>query len=78
MKAVEFEGYNHYYAKSQPEYFSLPAYKDGSGLVVMLYKPTWKERLKILFRGQIWVSIKTFNKPLQPQRIGVERPPEIS
>jgi hypothetical protein len=30
---------------------------------VSCFKPTWKERLTILFKGQIWIGIKTKTPP---------------
>ncbi|HOT89476.1 MAG TPA: hypothetical protein PLC59_00055 [Bacteroidales bacterium] len=71
MKAIEFPEANAIFAKNQSSYMQLPAYKSPDGIVTSCYKLTWKERLQILFGANIWVSLMTFNKPLQPQRLYV-------
>lgn len=70
MKLIAFPGHNVVFAKDQPEYLPLPAYKvndDPQGRIVCCWKLDWKERLIVLFKGRIWHSILTFNQPLQPQ-----------
>jgi len=57
------------FAKSQPEYLTLPAWRGHDGLVVTRWKFSFMERLKILFTGDLWLSIKTFNSPLQPVKL---------
>jgi len=73
MKAIDFEGSTHIHAVNQPEYLPLPTHKKG-GIVTSCYELSFKERLKILFGAKIWVSLMTFDKPLQPQRISIEKP----
>lgn len=60
------------YAKDQPEYIPLPAYKWKDGTVVSRWKLSWKERLQILFSGNLFLAIKTYNNPLQPVLISSE------
>ena len=74
MKPVEFPEQNCIYAKSQKEYLPLPAYEMEDGTVISCWKVSWAERIKILINGKIWLSILTFLKPLQPQRMQVESP----
>lgn len=77
MKLIEFPEQTVIIAKDQPQYNPLPAYKfpnDPQGRIVCCWKLTWKERLTILFDGLIWHQILTFNKPLQPQLLTVEKP----
>jgi hypothetical protein len=76
MRAVDFEGSNAVYAKGQKEYLELPSYKTPDGIVTSCYKPTFWETVHLLFGAKIWVSIMTFNKPLQPQQllVGKTRP----
>lgn len=60
------------YAKDQPEYIPLPAWRspdDPSGLIVTRWKLSWKERFLVAFGGSLWVSILTFHKPLQPLKL---------
>ncbi len=71
MKAIEFPEANSIYAKNQPEYLGLPAHKTPDGIVTSCYELTWKERLQVLFGAKIWLSLMTFNKPLQPQKLYV-------
>ena len=64
------------YAKDQPEYIPLPVVKQRNGVLTSRWKLSWKERLRVLFSGSIYLQICTFNQPLQPSRVSVE-PPEI-
>jgi len=72
MKPIKFDGHNMVYAKDQPEYLPLPVYKNKVGNVTSCWGMSLKERLKVLFTGKIFVSIRTFNNPLQPQRVTID------
>lgn len=63
-----FKEVNVVFAKDQPEYLPLPAFRKESpeGEVVTCWKLSWRERLRILFFGELWLSMLTFNKPLTP------------
>lgn len=76
MKPVEFPGHNVVYAKDQPEYLPLPAYKrpGDEGDVTSCWKLSLRERIKLLFTGRIYWSQWTFDGPLQPQRPSLEPP----
>lgn len=56
------------YAKNQPEYLTLPCWKGPDGMVVMRWRLSWKERFLVFLNGCFWLSVLTFNKPLQPVR----------
>ena len=73
MRPIEFPEQNVVFAKDQPEYLPLPAFKNESpqGEVVSCYKLSWKERLYILVTGKLWISVLSFNKPLTPQYLSV-------
>lgn len=74
---VEFPEQTIVYAKDQPEYRPLPAYRyanDPSGTIVCCWKLSARDRLRVLFTGHLWHSILTFNQPLQPQRLQVDKP----
>ena len=75
MKPVEFKYQNVVFAKDQPEYMPLPALKldTPNGEVISCWGLSFKERLKILFFGKIWVSLVSYNKPLTPSYISVNR-----
>lgn len=60
------------FAKDQPEYLQLPAWRSfdrEDGMIVSRFKLTFKERLQILFSGSLWLSVLTFNTTLQPIKI---------
>ena len=70
MKAKKFKHQNVVYAENQPEYTPLPCLKvtvphleigDPQGHVVFCMGLSFKERLRVLFFGQIWVSLMTFD-----------------
>jgi len=71
MKPIKFKGYNCIFAKDQPEYIPLPVKKiiGHKGEIISVWKPTLKERIKILFGFNIGLSLLTFNEPLQPLKI---------
>jgi hypothetical protein len=62
------------YAKDQPPYFPLPTRVDAEGTVVTCWQLTWRERLTLLLRGTLFLTLLTFNKPLQPIRCSVDKP----
>lgn len=74
MKPIKFKEANVTFAENQPEYLPLPAWKGEEGTVISCWQLTWKERLKLLVNGRIWLRMLTFNKPLQPQRLDVDSP----
>ena len=78
MKAIEFKEQNIVFAKDQPEYHQLPAFKDEDGQVITLWKLSIKERFKMIFTGRLCISLLSFNKPLTPIRPTLEYPFEDS
>ena len=75
MKPKQFPEVNVTFAKDQPEYMPLPAFRNDSpqGEVVTCWSLSFRERLRILFKGEIWVSLLTFNKPLTPSFISTKK-----
>ena len=54
-------------AENQEEYETLPAHIGGkSGEVTICFELDRKERKQVQETGQIWLSVLTFNSPLQP------------
>lgn len=48
---------------------------DGAyGMATSRWNLTWKERLRVLFSGSVWVQQITFKKPLQPLKVLVYEP----
>lgn len=66
MKPIEFEGCNVVFAKDQPEYTPLPAFKDEQGNVVICWELTNEDFEKLVETRRVYLSLKTFNNPLQP------------
>lgn len=68
MKPIKFPEQNITFAENQPEYLPLPAFRNDSpkGEVISCWQLSWKERLRILWTGKLWVSLLSFNKPLTP------------
>ena len=75
MKPIKFKEQNCTFAENQPEYLPLPAFKDDTeeGQVISCWKLSFKERLKILFTGRLWVCLLTFRKPLTPSFLTVDK-----
>jgi hypothetical protein len=62
------------YAEDQPEYIPLPASRTPDGEVVTCWKLSWRARLAIFFGARFYVTLLTFNRPLTPLRVSVEKP----
>lgn len=65
------------YAKDQPEYLPLPAHRADDGRVTTRWQLTWKERLQVLLRGNIYLQLLTFNMPLQPVMLSTTVPEHL-
>ena len=57
------------YAKDQPQYLPLPAYRSAGGLVITRWRLSLFERIRVLMSGSVWLSILTFGHPLQPVKL---------
>ena len=68
MTPKQFKEANVTFAKDQPEYQPLPAFINDSpqGEVITCWNLSFRERLRVLFKGEIWLSLLSFNKPLTP------------
>lgn len=82
MKPIDFPQRNVVYAdygKGQPEYLPLPSFLNtdpASGFAVTAcWGMTWRERLRALWTGRIYVTILTFGAPLAPSRVSTEFKP---
>ena len=80
MKPVDFAECNTVFAKDQPEYLQLPAHVDPhdkydpSRRATFCWQLSWRERVKLLITGKLWHQVLTFNSPLQPQKLMVDKP----
>ena len=69
MTPIEFKEQNVVFAKDQPPYQPLPAMVDvnsDQGEVVTCWRLSLSERLRVLFKGNIWMTMMTFHKPVTP------------
>ncbi len=62
------------FAEGQDEYASLPAFRQADGTVLTRWRLSWRERLLAFWRGDVYLFVLTFNQPLQPVALQVERP----
>jgi hypothetical protein len=64
------------FAKDQQEYMPLPAVlcADSHRTVITKWRLSFVERIKILFRGSLFHHQFSFDKPLQPIYISIEKP----
>lgn len=70
MSPVKVSESNVIYAGNQPQYLPLPAYRSEDGLVITCWELSFKERIKLLLSGKLFLAILTFNNPLQPLKFG--------
>src|SRR5207237_1292972 len=64
------------FAKDQPQYRVLPALKLADGTVITRWRCSWRDRWRLLWRGDLWLSVLTFQQPLQPVRLDTDCPYE--
>lgn len=59
------------YAEHQPDYLPLPVLRvdeDQYGTVISCWQLSWRERWRVFRTGRMFVSVMSFDKPLQPIR----------
>lgn len=81
MTLIEFPEQTVVIAKDQPEYLPLPAHRfanDPQGRIACCWRLSWRERVSVLLRGIVWHQVLTFDRPLQPQLLTVEKPDGMS
>ena len=63
-------------AKDQPQYNTLPALRSDqpTGRTTTRWKLTWRERLRLLVTGHLYIQVLTFQTPFQPIKPMVEEP----
>lgn len=74
MEIIKFEGMNCVFAEGQPTYRPLPAYRNRDGVVISCWQLSPEELAEVARTGRLWVSVLTFNRPLQPMRLDTDRP----
>ena len=75
MKPIKFKHFNTNFAEGQDEYNSLPALRLDSdqGEVITCWELSFKERLILLVTGKVWMNLISFNKPLTPSLLSINR-----
>lgn len=75
MKPIEFPEHNVVFAKDQPEYKPLPAFRNegGMGEVISCWKLSFRERIRLLFTGRLWLSLAMFGRPLTPSFLSTKK-----
>jgi hypothetical protein len=76
MRPKNFKESNIVMGKGQEEYEPLPAFRadDEAGMVVSCWQLSWRERLRALWKGEVWLMMMTFRKPMQPVYLTVVKP----
>jgi hypothetical protein len=76
MRPVQFPESNVVIAENQEPYIPLPALACGDNMGTLLM--CWEldaEELDVLTRtGKLWVTCLSFNQPLQPLHLSVDKP----
>lgn len=72
MKPINFKGANVVFGANQPEYQSLPAKKKENGEIWTCWELSPEEIKTIQETGKVWLSVLTFNQPLQPVLLSTE------
>ena len=73
MNPIGFPEQTIVWAENQPPYLPLPAYTDERE-TISLWSLSWRERLKVLFTGRLWLRQLNFGRALQPQALTVDCP----
>lgn len=47
---------------------------DSFGTTTMCWKLSFGERIATLFRGRVWLQIRTMNRGVQPQKLSIFKP----
>ena len=74
MRPTKFKECNTTFAKDQPEYLPLPVHRSADGIVTSCWKVNLWESVICFITGKIYISVMTFNNPLQPQKPSVTNP----
>jgi len=65
------------FAADQPQYKTLVAYHAEDGTVFTRWRLTWRERLRVFFSGDAWLTVQTNNHLLQPVKFDTVCPIEL-
>lgn len=76
MIPIDFPETNCVFAKDQSQYIPLPAHRDETqeSVVTSCWLLTWKEALRLLLTGRLWIQQMTYRSSLQPILPSAEKP----
>lgn len=74
MEPIKFDGANVIYGANQPECIPLPAFRKENGEIWTCWKLSPEDLKQIQETGVIWLSMLTFNQPLQPVLLSPDFP----
>lgn len=76
MKPVAFPEQTVVLAPDQKGYDPLPVHATPAPELIMVscWRLGWRERLKLLLTGRLWLMQRTLGHPLQPSLITADRP----
>lgn len=76
MRPIDFPGSNITLAKDQPPYLPLPGqvFGDTLGTLLTCWELTPEELEQIASTGKLWITVLTFNQPLQPMQPSTDDP----
>lgn len=63
------------FGATQPQYVPLPALRSADGVVTSRWRLTWRERVLVLFSGNLWIQQMTCGTKLQPVKLRADEPP---
>lgn len=73
MKPIKFKEQTNIIAKNQKEYQPLPAMIRKDGAVISCWSLSFKERVKVLFTGKVWMALMMFGEPTTPSLLTVTK-----
>ena len=72
IKPIEFKEQNTIFAKDQKQYNNLPSHRAPQGKITSCWSMTILQRLKFLLTGKFYLSVYTYNEPLQPVSLSLK------
>lgn len=63
------------YAQNQPPYQPLPCLRTVDGMILTRWSLSEDEKQQVCEQGYIYLSVQTFNSPLQPLLMSADVPP---
>ena len=61
-------------AKDQPQYLPLPVIEIGNGVMIARWTLSEEEKRIVMQTGDIYIRMHTFNNPVMPHSLFVEKP----